>query len=432
MTESSENLKAIERELAADVAMAEGAPDAEEAQLPEPVLSFVYLDYAATAPLCGEAAAAMEPFQVPGPESLACNANANALYGLGRAAFDALEGARRRVARSLGARRPDEIVFTSGATEADDAALIGLVRGAAQQRRLAGQGSRPLHVITSAAEHDAVLAPCKRLEAEGVQVTYLRPNRQGFIEVDALREALTEDTVLVSVQMANSEVGAIQPIGELAAAAHAAGALFHTDAVQALGKTPLDVVDLDVDAASFSAHKIGGPKGVGALYLRARTPFEPYLLGGGQESGRRSGTQNVAGVAGFAAACEAAQAAQEDESARLRALRDSLYAALAATKGVRPTVEVAPGSKDFLPNIVHVLSDDWESETMVLRFDRLGVCVAGGSACSSHSLEPSHVLRAMGISGDEAYNALRVSMGRYTTEADIEAFKEALNNVLNW
>ncbi|MEC4272518.1 cysteine desulfurase family protein [Adlercreutzia sp. R25] len=412
--------------------MAEGAPNAEEARLPKPVPAFIYLDYAATAPLCEEAALAMEPFQVPGPESLACNANANALYGLGRAAFDFMEGARRRVARALGARRPDEIIFTSGATEADDAALIGLVHGAAQARRLAGQGSRPLHVVTSAIEHDAVLAPCKRLEAEGVRVTYLRPNRQGFIEVDALKAALTEDTVLVSVQMANSEVGSIQPIRELVAAAHGVGALFHTDAVQALGKMPVNLADLDVDAASFSAHKVGGPKGVGALYLRARTTFEPYLLGGGQESGRRSGTQNVAGIMGFAAACEAAVAAEPDESARLRALRDGLYAALAAADGVSATVAVEPGSEDFLPNIVHVLADEWESETMVLRFDKLGVCVAGGSACSSHSLEPSHVLRAMGISGDEAYNALRVSMGRYTTEADIEAFKEALNNVLNW
>ncbi len=394
--------------------------------------SFIYLDYAATAPLCEEAALAMEPFQVPGPMNLAVNANANALYRLGRGAFDLMENARRRVARALGARRPDEIIFTSGATEADDAALFGLVRGAAQQRRLAGQGDRPLHVITSAIEHDAVLAPCKRLEAEGVSVTYLRPNRDGFVEVRTLEAALTEDTVLVSVQAANSEVGSIQPIRELAAVAHEAGALFHTDAVQALGKMPLDLQQLDVDAASFSAHKIGGPKGVGALYLRARTPFDAFLLGGGQESGRRSGTQNVAGIEGFAAALEAAQAAQEEESGRLRVLRDALYAEIMPLDGVQATVDVEAGSEDYLPNIVHLLADELESETMVLRFDQLGLCVAGGSACSSHSLEPSHVLKAMGITGDEAYNALRVSMGRYTTRADIEAFLDALKKVLNW
>ena len=407
MSNTAENLAAVERELAADVAMAEGRADAEDATLPEPAADFTYLDYAATAPLCAEAASAMAPFQVPGPANLAVNANANALYGVGRAAFDLLESARRRAARALGARRPDEIVFTSGATEADDAAILGLVQAAAEQRRLTGQKDRALHVITSAIEHDAVLAPCRRLEAEGVRVTYLRPNRQGFIEVASLAEALTDDTVLVSVQAANSEVGAIQPIRELAELAHKRGALFHTDAVQALGKMLLDVQKLGVDAASFSAHKIGGPKGVGALYLKARTPFSPYLLGGGQES-------------------------EPEESARLRALRDRLYAAIAATDGIQPTVEVDAGSRDFLPNIVHGLADEWESETMVLRFDQLGICVAGGSACSSHSLEPSHVLRAMGITGDTSYNALRISMGRYTTEADIAAFEKALKKVLNW
>ena len=234
MSNTEENLAAVERELAADVAMAEGRADAEDATLPEPAAGFIYLDYAATAPLCAEAAGAMAPFQVPGPANLAVNANANALYGVGRAAFDLLESARRRAAQALGARRPDEIVFTSGATEADDAAVLGLVQAAAEQRRLAGQKDRPLHVITSAIEHDAVLAPCRRLEGEGVLVTYLRPNRQGFIEASSLAEALTDDTVLVSVQAANSEVGAIQPIRELAALAHERGALFHTDAVQAL------------------------------------------------------------------------------------------------------------------------------------------------------------------------------------------------------
>lgn len=432
MNNTAENLAAVERELAADVAMAEGRADAEDAVLPEPAADFIYLDYAATAPLCAEAALAMAPFQVPGIENLAVNANANALYGAGRGAFDLLENARRRVAAALGARRPDEIVFTSGATEADDAAILGIAEAACRKRRLPAGGPRKPRVIASAIEHDAVLSPCRRLEAAGIEVVLLRPNRQGFVEASALADALTEDTVLVSVQAANSEVGAVQPIAELASLAHGAGALFHTDAVQALGKVPLDLGALDVDAASFSAHKIGGPKGVGALYLRARTPFAPYLLGGGQESGRRSGTQNVAGIVGFAAALEASCAMQAEEAARLRALRDKLYAALAATGGFSATVEVRPGSEDFLPNIVHVLSDDLESETMVLRFDQLGFCVAGGSACSSHSLEPSHVLRAMGVTGDAAYNALRISLGRYTAESDIDALVEAAAKVLDW
>lgn len=399
--------------------------------MPSVASDYVYLDYAATAPLCEEAAAAMAPYQVPGRANLAVGGNANSLHAPGRAAFAALEDARKSLARDLGARRPDEIVFTSGATEADDAAVLGLAQAAAARRR-SGAGDFTPHVITTAVEHDAVLAPAKRLEAQGFRVTRLAPNRRGFIEVRALEAALDESTVLVSVQAANSEVGSIQPIAELARVTHAAGALFHTDAVQALGKAPVNLQELDVDAASFSAHKVGGPKGVGALYLRSRIPFEAYAIGGGQESGRRSGTQNVAGVAGFAAAAHAAVEAQELEAARLRALRDKLYAALSATDGVEATVDVEPGSADFLPNIVHVLVSGLESETLILRFDMQGFGVSGGSACSSHSLEPSHVLRSLGIDADRAHGALRISMGRYTTEADIDAFIEATAKSLAW
>ena len=260
----------------------------------------------------------------------------------------------------------------------------------------------------------------------------MAPNRAGFITPEALAAVLDANTVLVSVMTANSELGSIQPVAELAKAAHAVGALFHTDATQALGKTPVDVRAWGCDAASFSAHKVGGPKGIGALYVKARTPFDAYLLGGGQEAGRRSGTQNVAGAAGFAAAVEAAQANQPAETQRLAALRDKLYAALAAAPGVHPTVDVAPGSTEYLPNIVHVLVDALESETLILRFDMRGFGVSGGSACSSHSLEPSHVLRAVGIGDDAAHGALRISMGRYTTEADIDNFIAAVGPVLDW
>lgn len=399
------------------------------AETPE---AYAYLDYAATAPLCEEAAAAMAPYQVPGRANLPAGANANSLHGPGRAAFAALEAARKELASALGARRPSEIVLTSGATEADNAALLGLAEGAREVYRRAGRGDVTPHVIVSAIEHDAVLAPAKRLEALGFEVTRLRPDASGFIEVRALEEALTPRTVLVSVQAANSEVGSIQPIRQLSACAHEAGALFHTDAVQALGKTPLDLSELDVDAASFSAHKIGGPKGVGALYLRMRTPFAPFLLGGGQEAGLRSGTQNVAGAVGFAAAATAAQAAVEDEVARLAPLRDRLYAGLTALGPVEATVDVEPGSRDFLPNIVHVLVDGCESQTLILRLDMLGFGVSGGSACSSHSLEPSHVLRAMGVPADKAQGALRVSMGRYTTAEDVEGLLAAVEKALDW
>lgn len=393
---------------------------------------YVYLDYAATAPLCEEAAQAMAPYQVPGRANLAVGGNANSLHAPGRAAFAEMEAARKSIARDLGARRPDEIVFTSGATEADDTAILGLAQAAADERRRRGAGDFTPHIITTAVEHDAVLAPAKRLEAQGFRVTRLAPNRQGFIEASALEAAIDSDTVLVSVQAANSEVGSIQPIAELARIAHASGALFHTDAVQALGKAPVNVQDLDVDAASFSAHKVGGPKGIGALYLRSRTPFQAFAIGGGQESGRRSGTQNVAGIVGFAAAAHAAVALQEEEASRLRALRDKLYTSLSALDAIEATVDVQQGSEDFLPNIVHVLVDGLESETLILRFDMQGFGVSGGSACSSHSLEPSHVLRALGIDADRAHGALRISMGRYTTASDIDAFIEAVAKSLAW
>lgn len=393
---------------------------------------YVYFDYAATAPLCEEAAAAMAPYQIPGRANLAVGGNANSLHTPGRVAFAALEEARRSLARDVGARRSDEVVFTSGATEADNAAILGMAQAAAAERQRGGGSDFVPHVITTAIEHDAVLAPAKRLEAQGFRVTRLTPNRQGFIETETLERALDAQTVLVSVQAANSEVGSIQPIAQLAHLAHKVGALFHTDAVQAVGKTPVDVGEWGVDAASFSAHKVGGPKGVGALYLKARTPFTALMLGGGQESGRRSGTQNVAGVVGFTAAMQATVAGQELEAARLRELRDSLYRGLAAIPGVNATVDVKPGSTDFLPHIVHVLVDGLESETLILRFDMRGFGVSGGSACSSHSLEPSHVLRSLGIDADRAHGALRISMGRYTTDHDVQAFLAAMPSILAW
>lgn len=391
---------------------------------------YIYLDYAATAPLCEEAAHAMLPYMLAGRDNLAAGGNANSLHSAGRSAFERMEAARREVARCIGARRPDEITFTSGATEADNAAVIGLAEAEFARRKRSGGGKFEPHVIVSAIEHDAVLAPAKSLEAKGYRVTRLSPNRKGFIEPATLEAAIDSDTVLVSVMMANSELGSVQPIAELAKIAHLHKALFHTDAVQALGKVALNVLDLGVDAASFSAHKVGGPKGVGALYLRARTPFAPYMLGGGQETGRRSGTQNVCGIVGFAAACKAAVAMQAEEAERLSALRDRLYAELNSTEGVRSTVEVDAGSRDYLPNIVHVLVDGFESETLILRLDTMGIGVSGGSACSSHSLEASHVLRAMAIDSDRAHGALRISMGRYTTEEDVEAFLAALPTCL--
>ena len=393
--------------------------------------SYAYLDYAATAPLCEEAASAMAEFFVPGRGGVACEANANSLHTPGRAAFAALERARSTVARAIGARRPSEIVFTSGATESDNAALVGIARAACAKRVQEGRAPRTPRIVTSSIEHDAVLEPARRLASEGFDVVFVAPTRSGFVEADAIAAALNDDTVLVSVQAANSEIGAIQPVADIARAAHDAGALFHTDATQALGKAPVDVEAQLVDAASFSAHKIGGPKGVGALYLRMRTPFAAQLLGGGQEAGARSGTQNVCGAVGFAAACEAAVRLQPEERARLASLRDRIYRELSGMPRVTPTVDFASAPDRYLPNIAHVCVAGMESETIILRLDLAGVGISGGSACSSNSLAPSHVLRALSIDADLALGAVRVSMGRFTTEADIDRFVAAFRDVVS-
>ncbi len=393
--------------------------------------SYVYLDYAATAPLCEEAKCAMEPFMQTGREACVTYMNPNSLSTPGRDAFKALEQARRSVACSLDAGRPDQVVFTSGATEADNAALFGIASAVRESKRR-GNGGFKGHVVSSQIEHDAVLAALARLERAGFDVTYLRPNRDGFVEVERLQEALRPDTVLVSIQAANSETGAIQPVEQLAGVAHDAGACFHTDATQALGKTELSLERLGVDAASFSAHKVGGPKGVGALFLRSRVPFDAMVVGGGQESGRRSGTQNVAAAAGFAAACAVAVEGMESERDRLAFLRDKMYGDLGSMGGVQPTVDVEKGSLDYLPNIVNFMVPGLESETAVLRFDALGFAVSGGSACSSSSLDPSHVLTAMGIGADEALCEVRASMGRYTTREDVDAFLAAVPKAIDW
>lgn len=392
---------------------------------------YIYLDYAASAPLCQEALDAMRPHLAVGRAGVMAGTNPNSLSTPGRNAFKALEGARRDLARALGAARPDEIIFTSGATEADNAAIAGIARALRDERRVRDAAFTG-RIVTSSIEHDAVLAAADALRADGFAITRLPCDRDGFVEVRALEEALTSDTVLVSVQMANSEIGSIQPVRQLADCAHEHGALFHTDATQALGKMPIHLGELGVDAASFSAHKIGGPKGIGALYLKARTPFAPVMNGGGQEGGRRSGTQNVCGAVGFAAACAACTSDVEAESERLMALRDKLYRDLPSFEAIQPTVEVEEGSLDYLPNIVNVLVAGLESQTLVLRLDALGFAVSGGSACSSSSLDPSHVLRALGVSADDALTELRISLGRETTHEDVAALLHAIPRVLDW
>lgn len=377
----------------------------------------IYLDHASTSPLDPIALEAMLPYLT------GCHGNPNSLHREGREAFVALEDSRRSIAKNLGARMPSEVIFTSGGTESDNSALQGIVDHTAPYNGHA-------HVIVSTMEHHAVLNPAARLAKQGHEVTYLAPRRDGFIYPEDLSAAMRENTVLVSVMLANNEIGTMQPVAELTRIAHTGGALLHTDAVQALGKVPLDLEKLGVDAASFSAHKIGGPKGVGALYLRRKTPFYPWMLGGGQEAGRRSGTQNVAGAVGFAAALDARCADIEERRKELTSMRDRcIDAVLAACPSVSLAVDPR-GSDLYLPNIIAFLVDGLEGETTLLDLDNVGIAASAGSACSSESLEPSHVLRSISIPDRLAYGSLRVSLGYTTTEKDINRFIEIIPSII--
>lgn len=378
-----------------------------------------YLDYAATAPFDARLADVLQS---------APWGNANGLYSEGRTAMAALEDARARIAAALGAHAPGEIIFTSGGTESDNTALHGL---AAQI-----SSAKKTHVVVSAIEHDAVLNSAAALKREGFKVDKLKPDAEGVVQPDALEELLAriEDAgdacCLVAVMAVNNELGTVQPVRELAKIAHAHKARFFADAVQALGKLDIDLEASGVDAASFSAHKIGALKGVGALYLRRGVRCPAYLAGGGQEGGMRSGTQNVPGALAFARAVELAMSEREEVWGRCEGFKARILDACARggfAHGIAPTlVDDVP----CVPHVVSLLVDDLEGETLVLRADNAGIAVSAGSACSSGSLEPSHVLTAVGVPRDRAFGSLRVSFGAGTTDADVDAFINVLGEVL--
>lgn len=363
-----------------------------------------YFDYAATTPLDERVLAEMMPFFSER------YGNANSLYALGRDAYRGLEDARERFARGIGAAEPQEVIFTSGGTESDNAAIIGIMS------RVAPNGG---HLIVSSYEHHAALYPAEWLAKHGYELTLLKPRPDGHIHPDDLRQAMQADTKLVSVMHANNELGTVNDVAALAAVAHEGGALMHTDACQSLGKVPFDAAALGIDAASFSAHKIYGPKGVGALYLKRRTPFETQARGGGQEFKKRSGTQNTPGVVGFARALEIMLEEQPAETVRLAGLRDRLIDGItSALENTEPSAKEG----DRLPNIAPMLIKGVEGEAMLLQLDNKGFAVSTGSACSSGSLEPSHVLLSIGIPAEIAHGSLRLSLGRFTTEADVDRF----------
>jgi len=368
----------------------------------------IYLDHAASAPLRPEAREAMLPF-LDGRFG-----NPSSIHRFGREARAALEEARARLARVIGAA-PAEIVFTRAGTEADNLAVLG------RARMLPGTP-----VAVSAIEHKAVLASAHAAEGEGSPFVLLPVDGNGVVRLDGVDAVLERRPAVVSVMWANNEMGALQPVGEVAARCRAAGVAFHSDAVQALGKVPVRVDEVAADLVAFSAHKVGGPKGVGALYVRRGTRLHPLLHGGGQERGMRPGTEDVAGAAGFAAAAEGAEAERETAMARIGVLRDRLEAGLRAAV---PGLVVNAAGAPRLPTIGNVSVPGADPEALLMGLDLEGIAVSSGSACSSGAVDPSHVLTAMGVPPGLAGPSIRFSLGWTTTDAEIARVLEVFPRV---
>ena len=371
----------------------------------------IYLDHAFTTPVRPEVVEAMAPYFT---EHFG---NPSSIYPLGQEASDAVAAARESLASLIGAT-PREIFFSSGGTESDNWALKGFARANATKGR---------HIITSAIEHHAVLHTCEALEREGFEVTYLPVDEHGLVSVEDFKAAMRPDTILASIMFANNEIGTIEPIRELAAAAHEASVVFHTDAVQAFGHEPIDVNELGIDMLSASSHKIYGPKGVGLLYVRRGVKLQNLLDGGQQERGRRGSTENVPGIVGFARAAELAAEEIVPERDRQLALRDH---------AIRRILEEIPSAKlngsweSRLANNVNFSFEFIEGEGMLLQLAARGICVSSGSACTSGSLDPSHVLLAIGLPHEIAHGSLRLTLGRDTTLADLDFAVDSLKATL--
>lgn len=355
-----------------------------------------YLDNAATTMVAKEVVAAMLPYMNE------TYGNASSLHSFGVEAKKALEEARGKIAEKIGAEN-SQIIFTSGGTESDNLAI----RGAC----LANPGKK--HIITSKIEHPAVLNTCQDLEKAGYKVTYLNVDGEGFVSLDALEKAIIKDTLLVSIMHANNEIGTVQDIEAIGKVCRKHGVLFHSDAVQSFCKEDIDVAKMNIDMLSISSHKIHGPKGVGALFVREKQMIKPIMSGGAHESGKRPGTENVAGAVGFAAAAGLAKNADIEY---MRGLRDWLIGEMEKI----PHTKVNGSKVKKLCNNVNVTFQGIEGESLLLHLDRKGVAVSTGSACSSHSLKPSHVLMALGIKQEESHGSIRVTISRYTTKEEIE------------
>lgn len=371
----------------------------------------VYLDHAATTPLHPEVSSLMSEFMA---ETFG---NPSSLHSFGREARKWMEEAREKVASLIGAA-PEEIVFTSGGTEADNLAILG----AAWSRQKKGN-----HLITSAIEHHAVLDTCKFLAKNGFEVTFLSVDRYGMVDPDEVRKAIRKETILITIMHANNEIGTIEPIEEIGKVAREHGVVFHTDAVQTAGKIPVNVDTLGVDLLSLSAHKIYGPKGVGALYVRKGVQLKPVLHGGGQEKKYRSGTENTIGIVGFGKAAEIAARDLEQEFSRTRALRDRLI------QGVFekiPEVRLNGHPEQRLPHNANFSFSYVEGESLILGLDLQGIAASSGSACSSRSLKPSHVLAALGLPPELIHGSVRMTLGRANTESDVDYVLEVLPGIV--
>jgi cysteine desulfurase len=374
-------------------------------------LKRMYVDYAATTPTHPEVVKAMLPYF---NETFG---NPSSIHSYGQEARTAVEAARSKLADLICARN-EEIVFTSGGTESDNFSIKGIAYA---------NESKGNHIITTSIEHHAILEPCHFLEKKGYKITFLPVDNYGMVDPSDVEKAISSQTILVSVMHASNEVGTIQPLAEIGMITRRAGVYFHTDAVQTVGHLPIDVNELNVDLLSLSAHKLCGPKGVGALYIRKGTRITPFMQGGGQEDGRRGSTYNVPGIVGLGKAVDIARLEMVEEAERLASLRDRLI------QGIRNKIEYVklnghPSRR--LPNNVNVSIAFVEGEATLLTLDFEGICASTGSACSSESSEPSHVLTAMQIPAEEARCSLRFSLGKWTSEADVEHILEVLPRVV--
>ena len=372
----------------------------------------IYLDHNATSPVHPEVLEAMLPFYKE------AYGNASSIHSFGREARKAVEASRETIAAFIGAS-PDEIIFTSGGTESDNTAIKGIMEANA---------SKGNHIITSVIEHHAVLNTCKYLEKHGCTVTYLPVDEFGVVSVDELKNAITADTILVSIMHANNETGALQPIEEIGAVTRAKGIIFHSDAVQSLTKVPVDVDKMNVDRLSFSGHKIYAPKGVGVLYKRKGIKMAPLIVGGHHEKNKRAGTENVAGIVGFAKAVEISKRDGAVLNKRIAELRDRLW------KGINDNIKKVKlnGHPDKrTPNTLNVSFEYVEGESIILNLDMEGIAVSSGSACASGSLSASHVMLAMGLDHAIAQGSIRFSLGKDNTEEDIDFVISILPGIID-